>query len=275
MRYIWDQADAYFGSLTPLFRPLQSILQRWDVQGSERVKEFVAISDFIKSRINEYYNRDSTVIYPPVDTSWIHSNQTYEKGEAFLYAGALVPYKKCDLVVEAFNALGEPLWIAGSGPMESKLRRIAKSNIKFLGRISDAELGNLYCRSRALVFPGVEDFGMIPVECMASGRPVIALYEGGAKETIRGICSWKCNSLDEAPPTGVFYQRMGDAPEPMVIASAVSQFMKIEKEISPDACIAQARRFSPERFFSEWHAFTRTKLNIDSVSKPNLKALHA
>ncbi|MDP1591074.1 MAG: glycosyltransferase, partial [Prosthecobacter sp.] len=186
MRYIRDQAWQYFGLATPFLWPVLALLRRWDRRGAQGPDAFVAISRFIAARIRHFYGRDSEVIYPPVDTSWIARAGSGSRGRAFLYAGALVPYKRPELIVRAFNELAEPLWVVGSGPLLSRLKRIAGPNIHFFGQVSDAELSRFSAECRALIFPVREDFGMVPIECLAAGRPVIGLYEGALRETLRG-----------------------------------------------------------------------------------------
>ncbi len=188
MRYIWDQYEDYFSkdrsSLTARIgmRVFLNYLRRWDVASSKRVHHFIAISKNVQERIKRIYGRESVVIYPPVDVQRFqlsHQNEGY-----YLIVSALVPYKRIDIAVEAFNQLGERLVIVGSGAEAQKLQKIAKKNIEFVGRASDEELSEYYAGCRALIFPGVEDFGIVPVEAMACGKPVIAFREGGAMETV-------------------------------------------------------------------------------------------
>lgn len=251
MRYIWDQAYTYFGSLTPPLWPLLTQLRRWDVEGSNGVTHFVAISKFIEARIRCFYRRRSIVIAPPVDTSWIAPSDG-TPGEAFLYAGALVPYKRPDLVVEAFNKLGEKLYVVGTGPELAKLKSLAASNITFTGYVSDNELSEYYRRCRALVFPAKEDFGMIPVECMAAGRPVIGLNSGGLAETVKGV---KVGSpLEEFEgATGVFLKDRED-PSVSSLVEAVAFFMKHEERFVSSACLERASLFSPATFEQKWRS---------------------
>ena len=258
MRYIWDQRQHYFGRATSFLWPLLAALRRWDVAGSENVDHFVSISQFVRARIRCYYGRDARVIYPPVDTSWIREAgpTIEEQGVAFLYAGALVPYKKPKLIVEVFNELGLPLWIAGAGPEEAALRRLAKNNISFLGRVSDAELAGLYRRCRALIFPGVEDFGMMPVECLAAGRPVIARCHGGLAETVNGLKYWRSDSLAASQASGVFLRRKPEN-ERVELARVLGLFLRHEHEFKSDVCQTQAQHFGPDRFYSSWTAFAR------------------
>lgn len=206
MRYIWDQAWSYLGALTPLAWPLITHLREWDVAGSDRVSHFIAISRFVAARIRRFYHRQASVIFPPVDTSWITPATPGSSGEAFLYAGALVPYKRVDVIISAFNRLGERLWIVGDGPQYRALRRAAGPNIEFMGRVDDPGLAEFYRRSRALVFPAREDFGMVPVESLAAGRPVIALGSGGCRDTIAGIPSWEPSAYNRASG----YKNLGD-----------------------------------------------------------------
>ena len=260
MRYIWDQAGSYFGALTPILSPILFGLRRWDKKGADAVDHFVSISKFVGARIRCFYERDATVIYPPVSTEWVSEGatpfDTLRRGEAFLYAGALVPYKRPELVVEAFNRINEELWLVGAGPEEKKLKRIAGPKIKFFGHVSDAVLASLYRKCRALVFPGIEDFGMIPVECMAAGRPVIGVYDGGLKESIIGVKPWETREewstlLDSGKATGVFIK-----PEKCdtlsALISSVYFFIAHESAFTPEACKAQASNFSSERFRSAW-----------------------
>lgn len=262
MRYVWDQARAYFGALTPLLAPITWWLRRWDVRGSNSVTEFVAISKFVASRIRRFYKRDSTVIYPPVDANWIEPISGEQKGEAFLYAGALVPYKRVDAIVEAFNVLGEELWIVGGGPEEQRLKSMAKDNIRFFGRVSDAELASYYRRCRSLVFAAKEDFGLIPVECMAAGRPVIAPYEGALRESLRGVTPWDItNGFEPEVATGVFIAPGADSLA-LGITEAVKHFISFEDLFKVRSCLEQAERFSLERFRTEWQSFVQEKLGL-------------
>ena len=169
--------------LIPMF---MTYLRVWDQEAAARVDQFVAISSFIQKRIKKYYNRESEVIYPPVDTKKFSTNQqTNKNGEYFLMVGRLVPYKKFDLAVKSFNELGYPLKIIGDGPERKKLEKISKKNIEFLGLVSDFKLPPYYNKAKAVIFPQEEDFGIVPVEAMAAGKPVIAYRGGGALETIK------------------------------------------------------------------------------------------
>lgn len=166
--------------LIPLFT---SYLRIWDQDAATRVDHFIAISKFIKDRVKKYYGRNAEIIYPPVDTKkFKFSNGA---GEYFLMVGRLVPYKKFDLAINAFNELGLPLKVIGDGPERKKLEKIARKNIEFLGLTSDCKMPALYGKAKAVIFPQEEDFGIVPVEAMASGKPVIAYGGGGALETMK------------------------------------------------------------------------------------------
>ncbi len=186
-RFVWD-LESYLGreqAAGParlLVRPLVKRLQKWERQAAGRVDAFAAISETVRARVKRCYGRDSVVIHPPVDTSRFLPAGGHD--DYFLIASRLIPYKRIDLAVQAFTELGLPLWIAGEGRDRASLQAMSGSTVRFLGRVSDQELGRLFARCRAFVFPGLEDFGIAPVEAMAAGRPVIAYAGGGALETV-------------------------------------------------------------------------------------------
>ncbi len=161
-----------------------SPLRLWDRLAAERVDEFVAISRVVQSRIAKFYRRTSAIIYPPIHTESFQAAPATEVGDYFLILSRLVPYKRVDLAIQAFNALGLPLVIAGDGRDRARLEKMARANVRFLGRVSDVQRRELMARCRALVFPGEEDFGITPLEANASGRPVIAYAGGGALDSI-------------------------------------------------------------------------------------------
>ncbi len=268
MRYIWDQADHYFGRLLPLMWPLIAALRRWDVEGSRGVDQFAAISSFVAARLRCFYGRSAEVIHPPVDTSWITPAKPGSCGSFFLSAGALVPYKKPALLVEAFNRLRLPLFIAGTGPEEGRLRKMAGPTIHFLGRVDDRQLAGLYRQCRALVFPGKEDFGLVPVECLAAGRPVIGLHAGGLKESLSGLKHWRSRSIDASRATGVFIEERSDNQLQAVI-DAVEYFLKVESAFEANTCVQRAALFSPERFYRSWNRML-TKRGLPAVELSGL-----
>lgn len=188
MRYVWELYDEYFGkgkagvatrAAMSIVRPY---LQRWDVSTADRVHHYVANSENVRKRIQRYYRRDATVIFPPVDTD-LFTLSTRDDGY-YLMVTALVPYKRVDLAIHACNKLGKKLLIVGKGTETERLKSMAASTIEFLGWRSDEELAQLYAGCSALIFPGEEDFGIVPLEAMACGKPVVAYGKGGALETV-------------------------------------------------------------------------------------------
>jgi glycosyltransferase involved in cell wall biosynthesis len=201
MRYVWELYDEYFGpgKAGILTRAAMSViaprLRTWDIRSSDRVHHFVANSRNVAGRIHQYYRRPADVIYPPVSTDQFAAS---EKDDGYyLVVSALVPYKRVDLAIHAVKELGERLIIVGTGPETQKLKALAGRNVEFLGWKSDDELARLYAGCRALIFPGIEDFGIVPLEAMASGKPVVAFGAGGALETV-------VENPDS--PTGVFFR---------------------------------------------------------------------
>src|SRR3989344_4636497 len=183
-RYLWDNS---FFPFKPFSQILLTYLRNWDYQAAQRPDYFIASSNAVKERIKKYYQRDSEVIYPPIETDKFYISQ--ESKDYFLMVGRLVPYKRFDLAIDAFSKLSdEKLFIIGDGPEKKKLeirsKKLVSDNIKFLGFISEKELSKYYANSKALIFPQEEDFGIVALEAMASGRPVIAFHSGGALETV-------------------------------------------------------------------------------------------
>jgi len=187
MRYIWDARDDYaFGPLQRCaMRVIQPRLQRWDSERAHGVDHFIANSEFVRDRIRAYYGRQAEVIHPPIDTHFFTPAPAAKREDFYLAAGALVPYKRADLVVEAFNKLGLPLVVVGSGPEFQSLRKSARSNVRICGWVTDEELRRLYRSAKGLVMAAREDFGMVAVEAQACGCPVIAFGAGGGSETIQ------------------------------------------------------------------------------------------
>jgi len=187
MRYAWSFYEEYFGGgrlKALLCKPLLAMLRNWDRGTAGRVDRFVAISRHVANRIRRFYGRDADVVYPPVDTEFFTPGR--ERPDNFdLVVSALVPYKRIDLAVGAYTRTGRPLKIVGVGSELPRLRRIAGANIEFLEWRGDGEVRDLYRRCRCLVFPGEEDFGIVPLEVQACGRPVVAYGRGGALETVR------------------------------------------------------------------------------------------
>ena len=237
MRYLWDMYGQYFGDSKFYIKLAMNIvkpyLQKWDVESSKNVNYFIAISEHVKNRIKKHYNRDAIVINPPVDTDFFTPTSDFglRTSDYYLIVSAFAPYKKVDLAIEAFNQLGYPLKIIGSGQDEAKLKKIAKNNIEFLGWRDNEELRDYYQNCKALIFPGEEDFGIVPVEAQACGKPVIAYKKGGALETvIDGI-------------TGIFF-------EEQTIGSLIEAVKKFENtKFNGNVIRSNAGKFGRKKFF--------------------------
>ena len=189
MRYAWDQFEEYFGPArvgpvtSRLMRPVMRRIARWDQATADRVDRFLANSQYVAGRIRRYYNRGSTIVYPPVDTDY-YTPQSRAESQTFLIVSALVPYKRLDVAIDACRRLQAPLRIVGTGPERERLERRAGGGVEFLGWQTDEQIRELYRSSRATLLPGTEDFGIVPVESQACGTPVVALNAGGARETV-------------------------------------------------------------------------------------------
>ena len=188
MRYAWDLTHEYQASLPrwqrALAQPLLTYLRAWDVASSYRVDHYVANSNLVRTRIAKTWRRNATVIHPPIRLHDFHLAPEEERGEHLLVVSRMVPYKRVDLAIAACRQAGRKLRIVGEGPLMKKLRAEAGPDVEFLGHLPDHEVRREYARARALLFPGKEDFGLTPLEAMASGTPVIAFGEGGARETV-------------------------------------------------------------------------------------------
>jgi glycosyltransferase involved in cell wall biosynthesis len=237
MRYIWNMYHQYrsgAGRLTRLMMPpLAHYLRMWDVASAARVDSFVANSSTVARRIRRYYGMDSIVINPPVDTKAFSIAPASELGDYYLMAGELVSYKRPDLAVRAFNETKQKLMVIGGGEMLQEIRRLAGPTIEVMGSQPFDVLKYHYARCRALIFPGEEDFGMVPVEAMASGRPVVALGRGGATETVRDGVS------------GVFFAEQTIE----AIAAAVARVSNFE--VDSEKIAAHAEQFGKEQFFQK------------------------
>ncbi|MDP3955199.1 MAG: glycosyltransferase [bacterium] len=182
-RYLWSGFWEY--KIPLVAKPFLSRLRLWDQVASNRPDGYLAISKTVAARINKYYRKEAEVIYPPVDTEKFQITSTKSQtGDYFLIVSRLVPYKRIDLAIEAFNTLGLPLKIIGMGSEEGKLKRMVNKNIEFLGQLTDTQVLGYYQDCQAVIFPGVEDFGLVPLEAAACGAPTIAYGSGGALETI-------------------------------------------------------------------------------------------
>ncbi len=244
-RYLWDTAN--YIRREGLGKPAQAALvpflaqlRMWDRLAADRVDAFVAISEAVRQRIAKYYRRDSVVIYPPVHTERFEPAAKHD--DYYLVVSRLVPYKRIDLAVEAFNRLGKPLVIIGEGRDRKALEALARPNVTFLGRLPLEQVRDYMARCRALIFPGLEDFGITPVEAQAAGRPVIAFAGGGALDTV------------QHGRTGILFAEQ--TPESLMDAVARCE----QAEFDADVLRANAARFSVEEFRRQLAAFVAQEL---------------
>ncbi|HEV3141709.1 MAG TPA: glycosyltransferase [Vicinamibacterales bacterium] len=245
MRYAWDQFDQYFGPArigrmpSAAMKRVMARMARWDRDTADRADRYVAISHHVAGRIRRYYNREATVVYPPVDTDFFHPDRAREGQPFAVIVSALVPYKRIEVAIEACRLARVPLTIAGDGPERARLERCAgagSNGVTFVGRRSDAEIRDLYRRASVVLMPGEEDFGIVPVEAQACGTPVVALARGGALETV------------VEGETGSLVQE----DDPQAFADAIAR--TIGRQLDPRAIRAHAERFSRARFVEEMSA---------------------
>jgi glycosyltransferase involved in cell wall biosynthesis len=252
MRYAWHMRDAYFagrvrGLKARLVERLLEYLRDWDRRTAANVDHFVAISHTVQRRIRECYGRDSTVIYPPVDTDF-YTPADLPREDFYLAVSAFAPYKRLDLAIAACARLGRRLVVIGSGQDEGRLRRHASDGVQFLGWQSDEVIRDCMRRCRALIFPGEEDFGIVPVEAMSCGTPVIAFGRGGAAETVVPT-----HAGPEA--TGVWF----DEQTPDCVAESILAFERLAGGFDPVVLRRQAVRFSAATYERRLFAY------LDSV----------
>lgn len=230
-RYFWDQHEQYFGRspLRIIAAPIFALLRAWDRRCAKRVTRFVGISQYIADRIKRVYDKVAGVVYPPVRDSFLNVPLAGEgaREDYFLVVNALVPYKRTDIIIEAFNKLRLPLLIIGNGPEEARLRRMSGPTISFRRSVSEEELIHHYSSAKALVFAAEEDFGLTPVEAQAVGTPVIFFNRGGAAETV-------------SDNTGVGFQRQDSS----AIEVAVTEFLSRIATLPAESCRQQAQKFS-------------------------------
>ena len=248
MRYAWDQFDAYFGPqrlgrpASAAMRVVMNRLARWDRRTAARANRYVAISHYVAGRVRRYYNREATVVYPPVDTDFFHPDSAVP-GRNALVVSALVPYKRLDFAIDACRLAGVPLKIVGDGPDRGMLERHAAARpgppVDFLGRRSNEEVRELYRSAGVVLLPGEEDFGIVPLEAQACGRPVVAYARGGAVETV------------VPDVTGLLV----DDASPAAFADAIRR--AIDRPFDSAAIRRHAERFGRARFGDEMEAVVR------------------
>ena len=262
MRYCWDHYHHYLkdaGLFKRLLMPLIiHRLRQWDVSTAARVDRFVANSSHVALRIRKYYRRGSTVVHPPVNIAEFRRTGSQPRGDFYLLAGELVSYKRADIAIDAFNALGRKLLVVGEGSKLQDLRRKAKSNISFVGRVSHEELRTAMGACRALVFPGEEDFGIIPVEAMAAGAPVIAYGRGGILDTVVDGVS------------GILF----DEQTPECLLAALTRFEATEDSFACEAIAEHASQFSQDRFKRGFMKVVREALADEARHRPK-PSLHS
>jgi len=248
-RYVWDDSHKYIrefsypGFIKNLVPPFLNYLRLWDEAAAARPDLYLANSHFVAQRIKKYYNRSATVIYPPVRTNHFFISKKIE--DYFLLVSRFLPYKKIDLAIEAFNRLGWPLKIIGDGPEGRQLKKIAKANIEFVGLVPEKKLKDYYARCQALILPQEEDFGIVAVEAMAAGRPVIAYEAGGAMEIVK------------EGETGVFFKE-----QTVDSLVTVLRNFKIEK-FSPQRIRERALQFDKEVFKKKIKEFVDQSLKVN------------
>jgi len=263
MRYLWDFYHGYRDgqSLGMFSRPVFSLashyLRLWDAVSAQRVDYFVANSRNVAARIRKHYRREAPVIHPPVHVRAGHLSNRID--DYYLFVGELVDYKRADLAIEACNRLGRRLHIVGEGQQYRRLRRLAGPSIVFCGPLSDHDLREQYAHCRALLFPAEEDFGIVPVEALSFGRPVLAYGRGGATETVNGF--YPGRPFPAADSSGIFFRQQS----PESLSEAILAFENVEDEFSPLLIRRSAERFDVSHF----------RQNIANFLSQKLREFHA
>jgi glycosyltransferase involved in cell wall biosynthesis len=258
MRYLWDETGEYFRFgrgrrwKQLALRLCAPSLRRFDRRSALLVDHFIANSRHVRARIGRAWDAPATVIPPPVDTDFFHPSDVPPE-DYFLVVSSLEPYKRIELAIGAFNRLDQPLLIAGSGSAERDLRSFANDNVRFLGHVPDDELCTLYQRCRALIFPGVEDFGLVPVEAQACGRPVICYGDGGVTETV----------IDGE--TGLHFL-------PQTTSALIDAVLRLEQRSWDSGCLRRnALKYSADVFRDKMREFLRDRVDLSGgPSLPNV-----
>jgi|DewCreStandDraft_4_1066084.scaffolds.fasta_scaffold02806_3 glycosyltransferase involved in cell wall biosynthesis len=252
MRYAYDQFNNYFSLQKNgkirfwLIKNIISQLRKWDIKTSDRVDEFIANSDNVKQRIRKYYNKEATVIYPPVDTDFFTPDENIKKQDFYLMVGAFVEYKKPDFVIKIFSDYlkDKKLIVAGNGPMKNYLDKIKGANVKIITNATNEEIRDYYRKAKCFIFPGEEDFGITMVEANSCGTPVLALNKGGALEIVKqGI-------------TGEFYDGTEE--------DFIKKLENIDKKLYDIKSMREnAGRFSKEKFIFSFKDFLKRRNIIE------------
>lgn len=260
MRYLWDGYEAYRSSMGGFtrfaFTATAAGVRRWDAEAAQQVTHFLANSQYVADRIRRCYDRDAEVLPPPIDLHRAAGVVAETPGEHYLCAGRLVAYKRTEIVIEACRRMNRRLRIAGKGPEEAKLRRMAAGDarIEFLGELSNEELWREYAVCRALLFAADEDFGMVPLEAQACGRPVIAYGVGGSLETVRG--AWHTADAT-SETTGTYF----DEQSPAAVSEAMERWERsMEEGFNPQAARKWAAQFATPLFLERYRAFVLSKV---------------
>jgi glycosyltransferase involved in cell wall biosynthesis len=263
-RSYWDQyaetRRKMFWLVRIIFAPVSLFMRQWDFAAAQRIDGFIANSEYVAERVRKYYRRESVVIYPPVDVKG--AQLSHGHGDFYLSVGRLVESKRIDLAIEACNLLRRRLQIAGTGPQENTLRKLAGPTIEFLGRLGEAELRAKYADCRALIFAADEDFGLVAVEAQAHGRPVIAYGHGGSLETVRG--AWAGEDSGAAPElatgdcNGVFFsEQTTDS-----LMQAMLYFERCEDRFDHCALREHAQRFDTRIFADQIRRYVAEQMKF-------------
>lgn len=258
MRYLWDFYHGYrngngMGALArPVFSLACHYMRMWDAASAQRVDHFAANSRNVAARVRKHYRRESTIIHPPVNVRAGYLANRLD--DYYLCVAQLVDYKRVDLAIAACNKLKRPLHIVGEGEEYQRLSKLAGPTIKFCGTLSDEDIREQYAHCRALLFPGEEDFGLVPVEAMSCGRPVIAYDRGGATETVNGSYPQYTGSVTSS--TGMFFSEQ----TPESLMEAVLAFERVESDFAPFLIRQSAQRFDESHFRERFANFLVHKL---------------
>lgn len=249
MRYCWGYTNEYLNSINPVLRPIANYffirLRKWDYKTKDNVDLYIANSNNVVQRVRKFYDKEATLVYPPISSELYNNKLVVNKDKKhFLSFGAITPYKKIDLLIDCFNKNGEKLIVIGEGSEKEKLMAKSSKNIEFKGFLKDSELKIYVQHSRALLFPGEEDFGMIPLEVMSQGIPIIAFKKGGALETVVE------NKFDISKSSGIFFKEQNV----FSLQDALNYFTQIENQFNPQWIRNYSKNFEESFFIKNFKA---------------------